>query len=91
MNQGFIRSLKAKYCKNIVPKTIRSFVKNKVLQIISILNGMQMLVFAWNSVSIEAVVNCFRKGGISSANKDATIAKEDFDLFKDFQDEIDTL
>ena len=52
---------------------------------------MQMLVFAWNSVSVEAVVNCFRKGGISSANKDATIAKEDFDLFKDFQDEIDTL
>ena len=51
---------------------------------------MQMLVSASNSVSIDAVVNCFRKAGISSANKEAAIAEED-DPFKDFQDEFDTL
>ena len=51
---------------------------------------MQMLVSAWNSVSIETIVNCFRKAGISPANQEAAIAEED-DPFKDLQDEIDVL
>ena len=68
MDQGVIRSLKAKYRKNMVRKIIRNLEKNKALPAISILNGMQMLVSAWNSVSIETIVNCFRKAGISPAN-----------------------
>ena len=90
MDQGVIRSLKAKYRKNMVRKIIRNLEKNKALPTISILNGMQMLVSAWNSVSIETIVNCFRKAGISPANQEAAIAEED-DPFKDLQDEIDVL
>ena len=90
LDQGVIRSLKTKYCKNIVPKIIRSLVKNKALPTNSILNGMQMLVSAWNSVSIEAVVNCFCKPRISSANKKIAIV-EDNDPLKNFHDEINTL
>ena len=48
-----------------------------------------MLVSAWNSVSIETIVNCFRKAGISPANQEAAIAADD--PFKDLQDEIDVL
>ena len=90
IDQGIIRSLKAKYCKNMVRKIIRNLEKNKALPAISILNGMQMLVSAWNSVSIETIVNYFRKAGISPANQEAAIAEED-DPFKDLQDEIDVL
>ena len=90
MNQGVIRSLKAKYRKNMVQKIIRNLEKNKALPAVSILNGMQMLVSALNSVSIETIVNCFRKAGIFPANQEEAIAKED-DPFKDLQDEIDVL
>ena len=47
MNQG-VRSLKAKYRKNMVRKIIRNLKKNKALPAILILSGMQMLVSAWN-------------------------------------------
>ena len=90
MDQGIIRSLKAKYRKNIVRKIIRNLQKNKALPAISILNGMQMLVSAWNSISIETIVNCFRKARISPANQEAAIAEED-DSLKDLQDENDVL
>ena len=88
MDQGVIRSLKAKYRKNMVRQIIRNLEKNKALPAISILNGMQMLVSGWNSVSIETIANCFRKAGISPANQEAAIAEED-DPFKNLQDEID--
>ena len=46
MDQGVIRSLKAKYRTNVVRKIIRSLEKNKTLSKISLLHGMQMLVSA---------------------------------------------
>ena len=90
MDQGVIRSLKAKHRKDMVRKIIRNLEKSKALPAISILNGMQMLVSAWNSVSIETIVNCLCKAGISPANQEAAIAEED-DPFKDLQDEINVL
>ena len=51
---------------------------------------MQMLFSAWNALTTETIVNCFRKAGISAENQDAAIAEED-DPFKDLQDEIDAL
>ena len=51
---------------------------------------MQMLVSAWNSVSIETIVNCFCKVGIPPANQEAAIAEEG-GPFEDLQDEIDVL
>ena len=90
MDQGVIRSLKAKYRKNMVQKIIRSLQKNYALSEVLILNAMQILVSAWNAVSTENIVNCFRKSGISTANQEAAIADED-DPFKDLQNEIDAL
>ena len=90
MDQGVIRPLKAKYRNNMVRKIIRNLEKNKALPAILILNGIQMVVSAWNSVSIETIINCFCKAGISPANQEAAIAEED-DPFKDLQDEIDVL
>ena len=49
-----------------------------------------MLISAWNAVSTETIVNCFRKAGISTANQEVAIADED-DPFKDLQNEIDAL
>ena len=86
MEQGVIRSLKAKYRKNTVQKIIRSLEKNNAVPEVSILKAMQML--AWNTVSTETIVNCCLKARISFANQEA--ADED-DSFKDFQNEIDTL
>ena len=90
MDQGVIRSLKAKYRQNIVRRFITSINKDNCLPKISILDGMQMLVSAWNSVPEETIVNCFRKAGISAENQTAVIADDD-DPFKELQEEIDTL
>ena len=68
MDQGVIRSLKAKYRTNVVRKIIRSLEKNKTLPLISLLHRMQMLVSAWNALTTETIVNCFRTAGISAEN-----------------------
>ena len=49
---------------------------------------METLVSAWNAVSTETIVNCFRKAGISNANQETVIADED-NSFKDLQNEND--
>ena len=53
MDQGVIRSLKAKYRKNIVQRIIRSLEKNIALSVVSILKAMQMLASAWNTATTE--------------------------------------
>ena len=65
MNQGVIRSLKAKYRKKMGQKIIRSLEKNNLLPEVLILKPLQMLVSSWNPVSTETIVNCFRKAEIS--------------------------
>ena len=52
MDQGVIRSLKAKYRKNMVQKIIRSLEKNNALSEVLISNAIQILVSAWNAVSL---------------------------------------
>ena len=89
-DQGVIRPLKAKYRKKVVRKVIGSLEKNKTLPKISILQGMQMLVSAWDALTPETIVNCLRKAGISSESQEAAIAEDD-DPFKELQDEIDDL
>ena len=78
VDQGIVKSLKAKYRKNTVEKTIRSLGKSNAMPEVLILKAMQMLVSAWNAVSTKTIVNCFRKSGISTANQEATIAKKDY-------------
>ena len=90
MDQGVIRSLKAKYRKNVVRKIIQSVEKKKTLPKILLLQGMQMLVSAWDALSTQTIVNCFRKSGISTESQETTIAEDD-DPFRELQDEIDDL
>ena len=90
MDQGVIRSLKAKCCKNAVWKIIQSVEKKKTRPKISLLQGMQMLVSAWDALSMQTTVNCFRKSGISNASQETAIAEDD-DPFQELQDEIDDL
>ena len=90
MDQGVKRSLKAKYRTNVVRKIIRCLEKNKTLPKISLLHGMQMSGSAWNALTTETIVNCFRKAGISAENQGAAVAEE-VDPFKDLLDEIVTL
>ena len=59
MDQGVIRSLKAKYRKNIVRKIIQSVEKKKTLPKISLLQVMQILVSAWDALLTQTIVNCF--------------------------------
>ena len=88
MDQGVIRSLKAKYHKNVVWKIIQSVDKKKTLPKVSLLQGMQMLVSAWDALSTQTIVNCFRKSGTSTESQETAIAEDD-DPFRDIQNEID--
>ena len=51
---------------------------------------MQMLVSAWDALSRQTIVNCFRKSGISTESQEADIAEND-DPFRELQDETDDL
>ena len=64
MDQGVIRSLKARYRTKVVKKMIEAIDSNKPLPDISLLDAMKMLVLAWNEVTDTIVQNCFRKAGL---------------------------
>ena len=49
-----------------------------------------MLVSAWDALSRQTIVNCFRKSGISTESQEADIAEDD-DPFRELQDETDDL
>ena len=51
---------------------------------------MQMLVSAWDALSTQTIVNCFRKSGISTESQEIAIAEDD-DPFRELQDETDDL
>ena len=84
------RSLKAKYRNNVIPKIIQSVEKKKTLPKISLLQGMKMLVSAWDALSTQTIVNSFRKSGISTESQETAIAEDD-NPFRELQDKIDDL
>ena len=90
MDQGVLRSLKAKYRKNVVRKIIQRVEKKKALSKISLLQGMQMLVSAWDVLSTQTIANCFRKSGISTESQEIAIAEDD-NPFRELQDKIGDL
>ena len=51
---------------------------------------MQMLVSAWDALSTQTIVNCFRKSGISTESQETPIAEDD-DPFRELEDEVDNL
>ena len=65
MDQGIIRTLKAKYRSLAVQKLIAALGKKNPVPTISILSAMVILEKAWNAVSIKTFSNCFKKAGIS--------------------------
>ena len=90
MDQGVIRSLKAKYRSAVVKLYINRIESGQELPKISILDVMKFLVQAWNRVTKDTVQNCFKSAGIS---KDAqTDAVEEIDdPFKSLQSDLDEL
>ena len=82
MDQGVIRSLKAKYRKKIIQRLIRAVNMKKTFPKTSILDAMQLLTSAWFEVSEATIKNCFRKVGISEKLAEEAINDQD-DPFKD--------
>ena len=88
MDQGVIRSLKAKYRRRAVQRMIDEIDKEKEITKISILDAMKYLAQSWESVSSQTIVNCFSKAGFTAENVDSDL--ED-DPFRDLVSTIDEL
>ena len=81
MDQGMIRSLKAKYHEKMIQRFIRAVDMKKTFPKISILDAMQLLTSAWSEVSETTIESCFRKVGISGQSAEEAINDQD-DLIK---------
>ena len=73
MDQGIIRSLKAKYRSPAVKKVISALEEKKALPKFSVLSAMFMLRKAWDST----FTNCFRKSGISQTTVESALREDD--------------
>ena len=87
MDQGVIRSLKAHYRPKVVRKYLTHVELGKPLPDISVLDAMNLLVQAWDYVSNETIINCFKKSGISTDAQEAA-QNDDDDPFKDQASEL---
>ena len=87
MDQGVIRSLKAYYRATCVRKILDAVDNGKPQPTFSVLDGMIILVEAWNKVKKEAVKNCFRKAGIGSSAQQSSLNDDD-NPFKTLSEEI---
>ena len=90
IDQGVIRSLKAHYRGRVVPRLCRALDKTKTLPKIPILQAMKILVSSWEAVSAQAIVNCFRKAGITSEAQNVAIIDAD-DPFSDLKESLQQL
>ena len=90
MDQGIIRSLKAKYRSLVIRRLISTLEKNASMPAISILSAMMWLLKAWNTLPDKIFTNCFRKCGISEEAAASAIA-DDGNPFEDDEDAIKTL
>ena len=73
MDQGVITSLKAYYWGRVIHRLCRALDKTKTLPKVSILQAMKILASSWKAVSVQTIVNCFRKAGITSEAQKAAI------------------
>ena len=90
MDQGVIRSLKAKYRSAVVKLYINRIESGQELPKISILDAMKFLVQAWNRVTKDTVQNCFKSAGISKDSQ-ADAVEEIDDPFKSLHSDLDEL
>ena len=80
MGQGVIRSLKAFYGHPIFKRYVISIDGGRSPTKVNILEAMTLLTAAWECVSSITLINCFRKGGISSEDQ-ARSQPDDHDPF----------
>ena len=69
MDQGFTRSLKAKYRSRITHRIIEAFDANKSIPNVNVLDAMKMVTVCWENVTEKTVRNCFAKSRISAEDK----------------------
>ena len=87
MDQGVIRSLKARYRTKVVQKMIEAIDGNKSLPNISVLDAMKMPVLSWDEVTDNTVENCFKKAGFCETEEnDALSVTQLINLDKTFED-----
>ena len=77
MDQGVIRSLKAKYYSLAVKKEIDALEKGNQLPKFSILTAMFMLTKAWNSIPDRTFTNFLKKSGISEKSMEKVLNDKD--------------
>lgn len=85
--QGIINALKAHYRKNMVKQLIQAIDHGSTLAEfkITLLDALQMVRAAWDSVTAETIINCFRKGGFLSPFDNVT--EEEMDLQEEEEEE----
>ena len=76
MDQGIIRSLKAKYHSLAVKKVISALEEKKALPKFSVLSAMFMLRKAWDIIPNSTFTNCFRKAGISQTTVESALRED---------------
>ena len=77
MDQGVIRSLKAKYRSRITHRIIEAIDVNKSIPNVNVLDAMKMVTVCWENVTEKTVRNCFAKSRISA--EDQARAQNDLD------------
>ena len=77
MDQGIIRSLKAKYRSLAVKKVISALEEKKALPKFSVLSTMLMLQKEWDDIPNSTFTNCFRKAGISQTTVESSLREDD--------------
>ena len=77
MDQGVVRSLKAKYQAKVIRKYISVMESNKELPKITTLDAMVMLDQLWSALPDTTVINCFKKAGILLESQQDSIQDTD--------------
>ena len=90
MDQGVIRSLKAKYRAKVIRKYINAMESNKELPKITILDAMAMLEHSWSALPDTTVINWFKKAGISKESEQDSNQDTD-DPFAQLSEMLDEL
>ena len=65
MDQGVIRSLKAKYRSRMIQQIIKAIDANKSISKVNKLDATKILIVCWGDVTEERVKKCFAKSRIS--------------------------
>ena len=76
MDQGVIRSLKAKYRSRLIKLIIKAIDSNKDIPKINVLDATKLLTLSWEDVTENTVQNCFAK---ARSSNDQLRAQNDLD------------